>query len=80
MRYAMSVCRQDHVPDGIKFTGPCIITGKEQSVVVSNDELIAYKAGAIIQRAMSRLSPEEREFLISGISAEGWKKLCDTEF
>jgi len=70
VRYALSKCQYD----GDKFTGPCVVTGKEQSVVVTRDELKAYQNGAKIQDAMPRLSNDEREFLMSGISGEGWKQ------
>jgi len=54
------------------FTGPCIMTGKEQQVTVPANELFAYRQGKLIQEAMPSLDADQREFLISGISANAW--------
>ena len=56
------------------FTGPCVITKKTVSVKVPAEALYAYRQGAYIQDALSMLSVDEREFLMSGMSKEGWDK------
>lgn len=78
MRYADSRCRclETHNPHVYTFVGPCIITGKETSVSVPAEALHAYRRGACIQDAMPMLTPDEREFLISGVgSPEAWESL-----
>lgn len=56
------------------FTGKCVMTGKPYSVTVKAEELWAYRNGAYIQDAFKSLSPEDREFLKSGFSPEGWNE------
>lgn len=74
MYYADSRCtvteRRD--PHVYVFTGPCLATGKTYSVTVPAAELFAYRAGAMIQDALVSVSAEDREFLMSGFSPEGW--------
>lgn len=74
MQYADSRCKYVEVfePHGYKFTGPCVVTGKEISVTVPGDGLYRYRQGAHMQDAFPNLSADDREFLISGMSAEAW--------
>lgn len=75
MRYADRYCTYKEVykPEHVYiFTGPCVITKKEVSVSVPAKELFAYRQGEHIQHAMPSLTADQREFLMSGISAEGW--------
>ena len=64
-------------PDGrLRLCGRCAVTGKKHSVVVSVEGAIAYfTKGAHIAEAFPELPREEREFLISGTSPEGWIRL-----
>lgn len=62
-----------------KVTGPCKVTGQIQSVSFSAEGYEKYRNGALIQNAFPELSPDEREFLISGTSKEGWEKLFGSE-
>lgn len=54
--------------------GNCVITGKPHSVTVVTSQLVKWQQGALIQDAFPNLHTEDREFLQSGISPEGWKK------
>lgn len=76
MRYADSHCTYtEEYKDGkqiYKFTGPCIVTGKEVSVIVPAEALFAYRQGAYIQDAFHMLNVDDREFLMSGMSKEAW--------
>lgn len=77
MRYADNYCKytEKYLPEHTyTFTGPCIVTGKEVSVTVKAEELYAYRQGLSIQDAFQSLDADDREFLISGISSEGWEK------
>jgi len=59
----------------LQISGPCYITGKMHSVIVPRDGYNAWQRGAFIQDALRDVSPETREFLISGVSPEGWNQL-----
>ena len=67
-------CTETFNPHCYVFTGKCIMSKKEVSVSVPAKELHAYRRGMPIQTAMPSVSADDREFLISGISAEGWKQ------
>jgi hypothetical protein len=41
---------------------------------VSQEQLDRWYAGTLIQHAMPHLTPDEREFLMTGITAEEWKE------
>jgi hypothetical protein len=57
----------------VRLSGRCIVTRKNYSVVVSRQAAVSYfQLGMKIQDAFPKLPPEEREFLISGVSPEGW--------
>lgn len=76
MRYADTHCTytEQHTPEHTyTFTGPCFKTGKPYSVTVKAEELNAYRRGAHVQDAFKSLSADDREFLMSGYSPEGWK-------
>lgn len=78
MRYARNVCN-------------CVMDEKNKQVIVSGryyDDptrsrtvvipLLAWQAmegGELIQNALPNISSDDREFLISGMSPEGWEKL-----
>jgi len=79
MRYADSRCVCNESFENGKhtytFTGPCFHTGKPYSVSVPAAGLFKYRNGAYIQDAFPEVSKEDREFLMSGYSPEGWKQL-----
>ena len=53
----------------MKITKKNLLTGKEHTLdlPVTQEQYDAWKSGTLIQIAMPNLSPEEREFLISGM-------------
>ncbi len=63
----------------VKVTGICSVTGKPHSIIVSEAGLIQWQTGTLIQRALPDATPDEREFLMSGISPEGWILAFGTE-
>lgn len=78
MRYADSNCRvvESFDPEHTyTFIGPCIVTGKDQSITVKAEDLNKYRQGSCIQDCFPYLSKGDREFLISGTSDEGWQKM-----
>ena len=54
-------------------SGKCVITGKHHTVVASLEGLMNWMEGEHIQDALSELDKDEREFLISRTSPEGWE-------
>ena len=76
MRYANSRCTQvEYVLEGrkfIKFTGVCIISNRMFEVIVPAEDVEKTKKGMLTQDALTSLSAEEREFLITGISPFAW--------
>ena len=57
------------------------LTGKThtQEIDVTDEQLIHWETGTLIQQAMPNLTPDEREFLISGSTAEEWEEVFGTE-
>jgi hypothetical protein len=53
------------------------LTGRENSLdlPVTLEQLAAHRAGALAQDAFPDLTPEQREFLISGYTPEDWNAL-----
>lgn len=53
------------------------ITGITHSVdlPVTEEQLIAYNRGLLLQNAFPNLSPGDREFIKSGITDQEWKDL-----
>ena len=42
-------------------------------IPVTLAQIETWKGGELIQRAMPNLSPDEREFLMTGITADEWE-------
>lgn len=53
------------------FTGTTITI----NIDVTQAQLDAWKSGTLIQDAMPNLSADEREFIMTGITAEEWEEL-----
>ena len=51
-------------------------TGKTHDIVMEIDweDYAAWENGMLIQNAFPYLTPDEREFLMTGITAEEWEK------
>ncbi len=82
MRYADSSCKctESFSPEHTyTFTGPCLVTGEQYSVVVKAPELFAYRQGKLIQNALRSVSRDDREFLMSGYSPAGFNQLFGGE-
>lgn len=59
------------------ITRTCPITKKTNTVDldVTPEQILDWQSGTLIQNAMPNLSADEREFVKTGISAEGWLQL-----
>lgn len=49
------------------FTGPCILSGQQVSVTVKAKDLFNYHQGTLIQDAFPYLTPDEREWMMTGM-------------
>ena len=58
------------------FTGPCVKTGKPYTVTIPANELWELNQGGLIH-CLKSLNADDREFVKSGYSPEGWKKMVD---
>jgi hypothetical protein len=77
MRYAQIRCSMTPVGDGkIEVTGPYYDRPGSRTVTITVEGLRQYGRGAMIQNAFPELSADDREFLISGMSPEGWDSMC----
>ena len=45
----------------------------EMDIDVTEEQLTAWKAGTLIQNVMPTLTPDEREFIMTGITAAEWE-------
>jgi hypothetical protein len=45
---------------------------RTQEIPVTQEQLDAWASGVLIQKAMPQLSDDEREFIMTGITAEEW--------
>jgi hypothetical protein len=57
------------------------VTGKTNTMDldITEGQLLAWKGGLVIQKAMPHLTPDEREFLISGMTPEDWEATFGNE-
>ena len=60
----------------MKITKVSMLSKIERSIDldVTAEEIKAWKSGMLIQDAMPRLNENEREFIMTGITAEEWEK------
>lgn len=53
----------------------CPFCGHTNTILVYEDDFLAWQNGTLIQDAFPYLSPEDREMLISGICPTCWEKM-----
>lgn len=69
-----------HNTNGLTVVGKkCHVTGKYYTVTMPTEQWHDWMNGMLIQKAMPALSADQREFLISGTSPEGFKILFPKE-
>ena len=61
----------------VQVKGNCVVTKKSHSIIVYSDELDKWLTGnCLIQDALrTDVSADDREFLMTGISPEGWETI-----
>lgn len=64
------------INDKVRIFGPCEITGHDFEMIVPTKDFFNYLLNNVhIGAALKDTPKEEREFLITGISPQGWKIL-----
>ena len=60
----------------MKFTRTSMMTGNthEMDLDITEDQLNDWNQGQLIQDVMPELSPDAREFLMTGITSDEWDK------
>jgi len=58
----------------ITRTSPISKEENTMDLPITTDQINAWLNGDLIQSAMPNLTPDQREFLISGITPEEWEK------
>jgi|TARA_R100000455_G_C6249780_1_gene106694 hypothetical protein len=63
------------------FTRKSIISGikRDMDLPVTQEQYDRYKSGWYVQDAFPNLSDDEREFIISGVTAEEWSNTFGDE-
>lgn len=82
MRYAKAKCSFVNRGDYTYISGPYYDDpSRERGVTVKTADLAKYESGEVryIQDAFPYLSADDREFLISGMSPEGWDETFPEE-
>jgi len=46
---------------------------------VTDEQLLRWQSGELIQKVMPHLSPDEREFIMTGITSQEWDSVFDGE-
>ena len=81
MRYidSSSVCIEESYSPihTYTFTGPCRVTGQDHSVTIDSAKLFQFRQTDDIMDL--GLDADDREFVISGASPEGWKQLFGSD-
>ena len=59
----------------MKITRKSLISGRllTLDLPVTDEQLVAYEQGALLQDAFPHLSPVDREFIKTGVTAEEWQ-------
>lgn len=61
----------------MKIVMTSMLSGKVRTreISISQEQVDAWKNGAMIQDVMPDISPTDREFLITGVTSEEWDEL-----
>lgn len=61
----------------MKITRKSILTGTLRTIdlPITGAQYIRWQSGATIQEAMPQLTPEQREFILTGVTSDEWEEL-----
>lgn len=62
-------------------TRKSMVSGKERTLdlPITEEQIDLYNAGELIQRAFPNLSDDQREFILTGITADEWDEVFPEE-
>jgi hypothetical protein len=65
----------------MKVVRTSMVSGKvrEWDLDITEDQIIAYNNGALVQDAFPNLNADDREFLMTGITPDEWDSLWGSE-
>lgn len=63
----------------IQFLKECSVSKKPYAVYLSEQQFKDWKDGSLIQNVVPHFTPEEREFLISGLTPKEWDSIMGEE-
>ena len=65
----------------MKLTRTSPVSGKKNTLDldVTREQITDWEKGSLIQDAMPNLTPDEREFIKTGITSEEWSELMGDE-
>lgn len=65
----------------MQITRKSFLTGIERTleIPVTQEQLDKWASGVLIQDAMPNLTPDQREFIMNGITAEEWEESLGEE-
>tara|TARA_R110000823_G_scaffold216404_1_gene345975 strand:- start:222 stop:458 length:237 start_codon:yes stop_codon:yes gene_type:complete len=70
----MTYTQVKQLEHNLSVTKPSMLSGLENTMVldITFEQYDAWRDGTLIQDAMPNLTPDEREFLMTGITSEEW--------
>lgn len=79
--YSMKINPHTHLEErgSDHFAVVTDIRGVQHSIKVNLDDIILWKSGELIQRAMPYLTPDQRELLISGIPGDMYDRMFNDD-
>ena len=63
----------------IERTDPFTGRANSMDLDITDAQLALWRSGELIQKAMPNLNPDEREFLMTGITPESWGEMFSGE-
>ncbi len=65
----------------MRITRRSPITGltNVMEIPVTEQQIVAWQTGTLIQQAMPNLTPDQREFLMTGMTPEDWEEHVGAE-
>ena len=60
----------------MKITRKSLFTGVTRTIdlPITEEQLTLWEEGMLIQKAMPNLSPDQREFIMTGVTSEEWNE------
>ena len=65
----------------MQITRKSILTGIERTleIPVTQEQLDSFNSGVLAQKAMPNLNPDQREFILTGVTSDEWDEAVPDE-